>query len=121
MSRRNQWKQMKDNMFGQASQAKTVQQRESIPEKACSLCRFFSENAYASDGRGSCKKIKMGSEIQKDPPVILTDGDTGLVTFFNTDAKNCPHFSRLAMIDKDGSECADPKYRRAQRQFSHLN
>ena len=121
MSRRNQWKQMKDNMFGQATQAKTVQQRESIPEKACSLCRFFSENAYASDGRGSCKKLKMGSNINANPPVILTDGDTGLVTFFNSDGNNCPHFTRLSMIDKDGTECADLEYRRAQRQFSQVN
>lgn len=117
MSRRDQWKQMKDDMLGQASQKKSVEEREKIPESACALCKNFSENAYASDGRGTCKVLKIGSNITVDPPVFVLEGDAGLITFFNTDASRCSHFVRSELIDTDGYECADPAHRRVQRQM----
>jgi hypothetical protein len=48
------------------------------------------------------------------------EGETGMVGFFNTDAHRCNHFVRMDLIDKDGNECADPAYRRAQRQMEKL-
>lgn len=120
MSRRDEWKQVKDSMFDQATKAKTVEERETIPEVACGICKHFSENAYASDGRGSCKILKLGSNVMTDPPVYVTQGDTGMISFFNADARRCEHFSRMSLIDKDGFECADPAYRRAHRQMEKL-
>ena len=117
MSRRDQWKQVQQNMFGEATRARSVEERERIPDQACGLCKNFSENAYASDGRGSCRVLKMGSDIDKDPPALVTAGETGMVSFFNKDARRCTHFTKMDLIDKDGTECADPAFRRMQRQM----
>jgi len=117
MSRRDQWKQVQQNMFGEATRARSVEEREHVPDQACGLCSNFSENAYASDGRGSCRLLKMGSDIDRDPPTLITEGDTGMVSFFNKNAARCAHFTRMAFIDKDGNECADPQFRRMQRQM----
>ena len=104
-------------MFGEATRARSVEERETVPDKACGVCRNFSENAYASDGRGSCRVLKMGSDILKDPPVYVLEGDSGSISFFNRNAERCSHFTRMSFIDRDGSECADPAYRRMQRQM----
>lgn len=120
MSRRDEWKQVKDSIFDQATKTKSVEEREAIPEMACGVCTHFSENAYASDGRGSCKVLKVGSDVSADPPVYVAQGDTGMISFFNRDARRCEYFSKMALIDKDGFECADPAYRRAHRQMDKL-
>jgi len=98
-------------------QGKTVEQRENISDNACGLCRNFSENAYESDGRGSCRVLKLGSDISRNPPVLVTEGDVGLILFFDTDGASCPHFTKQEFIDKDGGETSDPVYRRAHRQL----
>lgn len=117
MSRRDQWQQVKETMFEVASRGRSVVERERVPDRACGVCRNFSENAYASDGRGSCKILKAGSNISVDPPRYVTEGDMGLIGFFNTDASRCSHFSKMQLIDRSGQECADPAFRRAHRQM----
>lgn len=117
MGRRDEWQQVRDSMFQQATTSRTVQDREFLPDVACGICRNFCENAYASDGRGACNILKFGSDITKDPPVLVMEGDTGLITFFNTDGSRCPYFNKMDLIDTDGKECADPAYRRMQRQI----
>ena len=117
MSRRDEWKQVSNKMFGEITKRKSFEEREEVPDVACGLCKSFSENAYASDGRGVCKTLKTGSDITAAPPVYVKEGDAGLITFFNTDGSRCSHFFRMEIIDKDGTECADPAFRRAQRQM----
>jgi len=116
-SRRDQWKEIQQNMFGEATRARSVEERETVPDRACGVCRNFSENAYASDGRGSCRVLKSGSDIAAEPPVYVLEGETGLISFFNRDAARCGHFERMTLIDRDGSECADPAFLRWQRQM----
>lgn len=120
MSRREKWKEIQKSMFGEAAKPRSVEERETVPEVACGVCKNFSENAYASDGRGTCKVLKAGSRITVEPPVYVTEGDAGLVTFFNTEASKCGHFTRMELIDRDGSECADPAFRRVQRQLEKI-
>lgn len=120
MSRRDEWGQVKENMFGPATQAKSVEEREKVPKIACGVCKNFSENAYASDGRGTCRILKTGSDIGANPPVYVFEGESGFISFFNTEAATCTHFTRQELIDKDGFECADPAYRRAQRQMEKV-
>jgi len=120
MSRREQWREIQQSMFGETTRAKSVEEREKIPDKACGICKSFSENAYASDGRGTCGVLKTGSKIALDPPVYVVEGETGLFTFFNTDAAGCRYFSRMELIDKDSTECADPAFRRMQRQMEKI-
>jgi len=106
-------------MFGEAERGreKTVEEREKVSDKACGLCINFSESAYSSDGRGSCRVLKVGSDISKEPPVLVTEGETGLILFFDYDGSGCPHFVKQEFIDKDGGETSDPRYRRAHRQL----
>jgi hypothetical protein len=104
-------------MFGEIGKKKSFEEREKIPDIACGVCKNFSENAYSSDGRGVCKILKTGSDISKDPPVYVQEGDAGVIMFFDADASRCRHFSKMELIDKDGTECADPAFRRAQRQM----
>ena len=120
MSRRDEWSQVKESMFGQAEQSKSVEEREKIPDIACGVCKNFSENAYGSDGRGSCNILKIGSDISANQPVFVLEGENGFISFFNTNASKCTHFIRQDLIDKDGHECADPAYRRAQRQMEKV-
>lgn len=104
-------------MFGDLTRARTVEERETVPDVACGLCMNFSENAYASDGRGFCKKLKVGSDIKAKPPVYVMEGEAGFSTLFNTDASGCEHFKKMKMVDTDGNEVADPNWRRVQRQM----
>ena len=121
MSRREKWEQIRKSMLGAGDETKkTVEEREKIPEKACGVCKNFSENAYSSDGRGSCGVLKFGSDLNADPPIFITEGETGLISFFNTNGGQCPHFVRMAFIDTDASETADPAFRRAQRQMEKV-
>ena len=116
-SRREEWNQIRNSMTSDFSTAKGVEGRETIPDKACGKCKNFSENAYASDGRGSCRVLKMGSNFLADPPIFVLDGETGLMCMFNMDASRCEYYEMMEFIDTDGTECADPQFRRAQRQM----
>jgi hypothetical protein len=120
MGRRDQWKQVQDGMFGEVATARTTEERETVPDTPCGLCKNFSENAFASDGRGFCKKLKVGSDIKLDPPKYVTDGEAGYSTLFNRDAAKCIYFERMEMVDTDGHEVADPQYRRVQRQMEKV-
>ncbi|QCQ22291.1 hypothetical protein FDQ92_09040 [Desulfoglaeba alkanexedens ALDC] len=115
-SRRGQWEEMRKGLTGEQSK-KGFEEREKLPEKACGKCKHFSENAWASDGRGFCAVLKVGSNLAADPPVCVLEGDAGMMTMFNMDASRCPYYDQLEFIDTDATECADPQFRRAQRQF----
>ena len=114
------WEKMRQQMVSTLSKPKGVEQRETVPEKACGKCKHFSENAWASDGRGFCGVLKVGSDLNADPPVFVTEGDAGMMTMFNMDASKCKYYEELELIDTDGAECADPQYRRAQRQMEKV-
>lgn len=119
MSRRDKWKQMQEAMSaGAGGDGGSL---EIVPEQACGRCRNFTDNAYGSDGRGSCNVLKAGSDITTHDVITVSNGDNGYVTFFNRDAKSCPEFERLKLIDTDGHECADPSFQRVQRQLSSNN
>ena len=117
MGRRDQWREVQGAMFGEVTKPRTVEEREKVPDKACGLCRNFAENAYASDGRGLCKILKVGSDIAKSPPVLILVGEVGFPTMFNSDGAMCVHFGPMDFIDTDGTEVADPSFRRVQRQM----
>lgn len=117
MSRRDKWKTARDAMMGPLAKAKGVKDRESVPETCCGKCQMWSENAYSSDGRGSCGVLKMGSDLSSSQPTYVLEGEAGLISHFNTDASRCSYFTKMELIDTDGTECADPQFRRALRQM----
>jgi hypothetical protein len=116
MSRRDEWSKVRDSITGSSrAEGKTIEERERMPEKACGCCQNFFESANESDGRGSCRILKMGSDIKANPPVIVTSGEAGLIAYINTDADKCPHFLKMEIIDHDLGEISDPRYRRVHR------
>lgn len=86
-------------------------------DKLCGTCAHYSESSWSSDGRGSCKHLKFGSDITCKPPVYVTEGKEGYLTRTLADASLCEHYEKMKMIDKDGYECSDPVYRRSIRQL----
>ncbi|MBN2298434.1 MAG: hypothetical protein JXM72_07560 [Deltaproteobacteria bacterium] len=90
---------------------------EKVPDKPCGLCRHYLESAWSSDGRGSCKVLKEGSDITGDPPVFNLEGKNGYMLRILTDASRCKYYERNEFIDKDGYECSDPAFRRFIRQL----
>ena len=117
MSRRDEWKKLQEEMTRDGGEIKSL---ETVPEQACGICLNFTDNAYGSDGRGSCNVLKAGSNISLPDVIITRSGENGYITFFNRDAKYCPNFERMKLIDTDGHECADPISRRVQRQLSSI-
>ncbi len=118
-SRRDKWNQMREGLTN-LSKTKGVEARETVPDIACAKCKNFSETTFSSDGRGSCSVVKAGSDFTVEPPLILLEGDTGMLCMFNTDAAKCSQFDLMEIIDTDGNECADPQFRRAQRQMEKV-
>ena len=121
MSRRSEWREVRKALAGRGDKmGKTVEERERMPQKACGFCRNFSENAKDADGRGTCGILKMGSDLQANPTKLVTEGEIGLITFINTDGATCKYFVKMAFIDKDLGEAADPSFRRAHRQMEKV-
>jgi hypothetical protein len=116
-SRRQEWESMRGQLTGTLGKGKGLEGRENIPERACGKCTNFSENVWTSDGRGFCGVIKAGSNLALEPPLIITEGDAGMMVVFNMDAVKCPKYNQMEFIDTDGNECSDPKYRRSHRQM----
>lgn len=83
----------------------------------CGTCLHYSESSWSSDGRGSCKVLKFGSDIHNRPPTFVTDGREGYLTKTLSDASGCTYYEKMKLIDKDGYECSDPAYRRSMRQL----
>ncbi|MDI6741110.1 MAG: hypothetical protein QMD11_00075 [Smithella sp.] len=103
--------------FKTAEELEKEGKAENVPEKTCGLCKNFLETAAYSDGRGSCKVLKEGSDIICDPPVLVMDGKNGYQMRALTDAAKCSSYAKMEFIDHDGTECSDPQYRRTMRQF----
>jgi hypothetical protein len=90
---------------------------QKLPEKICGLCKNFREIAYTGEGKGFCKVLKAGSNICVDPAVFVLEGENGYLSMNLDDAKNCRYYEKMEFIDKDGTECNDPMYRRSMRQM----
>jgi hypothetical protein len=87
------------------------------PERLCGTCLSYSESSWSSDGRGSCKSLKIGTDIHGKPAVFVTEGQEGYLTRTLSDASACTYYEKMKLIDKDGYECSDPAYRRSMRQL----
>jgi len=94
---------------------KSADEKDAIPEKACTKCRHFIESGAREKGDGNCGVLRDGSDILADPPKLVTDGQVSYFTYFNVDAGKCTHYDQMEFADHDISECADPRYTRGQR------
>jgi|WetSurMetagenome_2_1015567.scaffolds.fasta_scaffold300423_2 hypothetical protein len=91
--------------------------KKGVDRSVCGYCKNYSESSWSSDGRGSCKVLKLGSNITIDRPNYVLEGKEGFLTKTLSDASACVYFEKMQMIDKDGYECSDPVYRRTLRQL----
>ena len=113
------WGEIRRTQLGDADVAsslgKGVDEKDAIPEKACTKCRHFIESGASEKGEGYCGKLRAGSDISKAPPKFVLEGDVSFFTYFNRDASNCTQYDEMEFTDHDISECADPRYTRGQR------
>jgi len=116
MSRqRNKMREAYASVFGQQQPNHSDSIKDT--QKVCGTCKKFSESSWSSDGRGSCDYLKFGTNIHSTPPTFVFEGDIGYLTKTLSSAANCNYYDKMEIIDKDGYECSDPRYRRSMRQF----
>lgn len=94
---------------------KSADEKDTVPEKACTKCKHFIESGASEKGEGYCGVLRAGSDILADPPKFVTDGDVPYFTYFNMDASKCKYYDEMEFRDHDISECADPRFTRGQR------
>ena len=94
---------------------KSADEKDTVPEKACTKCKHFIESGASEKGDGNCGVLRDGSDILADPPKLVTEGEVSYFTYFNVDASKCKYYDQMEFIDHDISECADPRYTRGQR------
>ncbi len=118
--RGSEWDGARDALLkvgGMTRETKTVGEREHVPEKACGKCkRFFSSTTRGGSG-GSCDILKVGSNITKDPPLLVTEGEANYWTDFKTDASRCKYYDEMDLIETDISQAHDPRFSRHFRQL----
>jgi hypothetical protein len=117
-SKEDEWAQMLEarRTGGRAQfEGKSVEERDHMPDKACAKCSHFLETPYDLSGMGNCDTLRFGSDISKDPPVFVLEGENAYQMHGMTDAARCTHYEEQEFIDTDATETADPRYRRIVR------
>ena len=119
MGKEDEWIEMMNQRSQQqaASLGKSVEERDRVPDKACGKCVHFLETPYEASGNGNCDLLRFGSDIIKDPPVYVLEGEIPLMTHITMDAVRCKHYELREFIDTDATETSDPRYRRKMRQM----
>ena len=113
MSRRDQFLKAASERLG-TKQPKLEQKK---PEIMCGLCKHYLEMAFSGEGVGSCELLKIGSDILADPPVFDLESKNGYRTMNLQDASRCSYYEKMDFVDKDGTECIDPRFSRTMRQM----
>ncbi|MEW5735276.1 MAG: hypothetical protein AB1921_10505 [Thermodesulfobacteriota bacterium] len=108
------------SIYRKQTAPKTVASEQKRPEKMCGICKKFKETAFSGEGIGNCDILKRGSDIEANPPVFVLEGTDGYRAMALANAANCKYFEKMDLIDKDGTECSDPVYRRSLRQFQDI-
>ncbi|MBE0416052.1 MAG: hypothetical protein IBX36_05910 [Dehalococcoidia bacterium] len=118
--RGSEWDRTRDALLsvgGMTRETKSVEERERVPEKACGKCkRFFSSTSRGGSG-GSCDILKVGSNITKDPPLFVTEGEANYWPDFKMDASRCKYYDEMEFIETDISQAHDPRFSRPFRQM----
>ncbi len=94
---------------------KSADEKDAIPQKACTRCRHFIESGAREKGDGNCGVLRDGSDILSHPPKFVLEGEVSYFSYFNMDASKCTYYDQMEFVDHDISECADPRYTRGQR------
>lgn len=107
----------KDGASSLIAKPKSMEEREKMPDRACGKCKNFGARQFTQDGTGWCKVLKGGSNIESNPPVFVTEGESAYLAGWNMNASNCKHYDEMEFIDKDAAEIADPSVSRVYRQM----
>jgi len=117
-SKEDEWAQMLEarRLGGRAQfEGKSVEERDRMPDKACAKCSHFLETPYDLSGMGNCDTLRFGSDISKEPPVFVLEGENAYQMHGMSDAARCKYYEEQKFIDTDATETADPRYRRIVR------
>ncbi|MBI9075110.1 MAG: hypothetical protein JEZ02_06835 [Desulfatibacillum sp.] len=114
MSRRDELRKVQAGRLSAQRAPKATQVKA---EKICGLCSNYSEGAFSGEGAGSCRILKVKSDISADPPKYDLESTDGYQTMNLMDAGKCQYYEKMSFVDKDGTECSDPRYRRSMRQM----
>ena len=116
--RTSEWEESKNSLLSMQEQAKTMEEREYLPEKPCGKCKNLSASGIGS-GSGRCLILKTGSNITSDPPVFVMEGEVSLMTEVRMDASKCTYYEEMELIDNDIAQAYDPRYSRHMRQMQN--
>jgi len=114
--KKGEWEQAKQTFLGISERPKTFEERETVPEKSCGNCKHFSASTWLGTTGGNCDVLKAGSDIAKDPPVFVLEGEANLQSDVMLDASRCKYHEQLEIVDTDIGEAFDHRYSRHQRQ-----
>jgi len=117
-SKEDEWAQMlEQRRIGMrvSMEGKSVAERDRMPEKACARCSHFLETPYDLSGVGNCDTLRFGSDITREPPVFVLEGENAYQMHGLNDAARCKYYNEQMFIDTDATETADPRYRRIVR------
>ncbi|MDY6917426.1 MAG: hypothetical protein SVP26_05700 [Chloroflexota bacterium] len=93
------------------------QVKEEMPEKACGKCKHFFASSSLGAAGGDCTKLKTGTNITKDPPVFVSEGEANYQTEIRRDASKCTYYEEMELVDTDIGQAFDPRYSRHVRQM----
>ena len=114
--RGKEWDVIRDAMLSASEAVRSVEERETVPDKACGKCKNYFQAGLGTTS-GMCNTLKDGSVISGDSPVFVTEGEALMAVTFNTDAEKCEYYNEMEMIDTDISQAHDPMVSRHQRQM----
>ncbi|MDY6935103.1 MAG: hypothetical protein SVZ03_12890 [Spirochaetota bacterium] len=114
--RGSEWDGVREAMLGTSEKARSVEERETVPDKACGKCKNYFQAGLGTVS-GICNVLKEGTDFKTDNPVFVTEGEAFLAVGFNNDAANCKYYDELELIDTDISQSLDPMVSRHQRQM----
>ena len=114
--KKGDWEQAKQTFLNISERPKSFEERETVPETSCGNCKNFWASSQLGSSGGVCTVLKAGSDITRDPPVFVLEGEANLQSDVMMDARRCSYHASLDIVDTDITEAYDGRYSRHQRQ-----
>lgn len=114
--KKGEWEQAKQTFLNISERPKSYEERETVPPTSCGNCKNFWASSQLGSSGGVCTVLKAGSDITRDPPVFVLEGEANQQSDVMMDASRCRYHAPLDLVDTDIAEAYDGRYSRHQRQ-----